>query len=163
MIICYGSSRKLIHLWIIIFKSDLWEFIWKFLWILYLIILSLYLPPAVPCVEPWVVPDCCLSSALAFPSDLGARRPCRGLRGWGCPELGSALSIRQHGIRTLARRTCGKWPGPNPPLPGGPPSLSLILSFSPYSGWCVVFKEGAFFFSSPGSDRDRPEAYLCTC
>ena len=31
-----------------------------------------------------MVPDCCLSSALAFPSDLGARRPCRGLRGWGC-------------------------------------------------------------------------------
>ena len=30
-----------------------------------------------------MVPDCCLSSALAFPSDLGARRPCRGLRGWG--------------------------------------------------------------------------------
>ena len=28
-----------------------------------------------------MVPDCCLSSALAFPSDLGARRPCRGLRG----------------------------------------------------------------------------------
>ena len=26
--------------------------------------------------EPWVVPDWCLSSALAFPSDLGARRPC---------------------------------------------------------------------------------------
>src|SRR5260370_25793589 len=25
--------------------------------------------------------SCCLSSALAFPSDLGARRPCRGLRG----------------------------------------------------------------------------------
>ena len=23
-----------------------------------------------------MVPDCCLSSALAFPSDLGARRPC---------------------------------------------------------------------------------------
>ena len=26
-----------------------------------------------------MVPDWCLSSALAFPSDLGARRPCRGL------------------------------------------------------------------------------------
>jgi len=39
--------------------------------------------------EPWVVPDCCLSSALAFPSDLGARRPCRGLRGWGCAHCQS--------------------------------------------------------------------------
>lgn len=28
-------------------------------------------------------------------------------------------------------------------LGGLPPSL--IFSFSPYSGWCVVFKEGAFF------------------
>src|SRR5574340_771111 len=47
--------------------------------------------------EPSVVPDCCLSSALAFPSDLGARRPCRGLRGWGVctlpkPPAGRALS-----------------------------------------------------------------------
>src|SRR5574340_973121 len=39
--------------------------------------------------EPWVVPDCCLSPALAFPSDLGARRPCRGLRGWGCAHCHS--------------------------------------------------------------------------
>ncbi|XP_072795441.1 proto-oncogene Wnt-3 isoform X4 [Vicugna pacos] len=31
------------------------------------------------------------------------------------PELGSALSIRQQGIRTVARCTCGKLPGPNPP------------------------------------------------
>ena len=35
------------------------------------------------------MPDCCLSSALAFPSDLGARRPCRGLRGWGCAHCQS--------------------------------------------------------------------------
>ena len=34
-----------------------------------------------------MVPDCCLSSALAFPSDLGARRPCRGLRGWGSMKV----------------------------------------------------------------------------
>ena len=33
------------------------------------------------------LPDWCLSSALAFPSDLGARLPCRGLRGWGCPSM----------------------------------------------------------------------------
>ena len=36
-----------------------------------------------------MVPDCCLSSALAIPSDLGARRPCRGLRGWGCAHCQS--------------------------------------------------------------------------
>ena len=36
-----------------------------------------------------MVPDCCLSPALAFPSDLGARRPCRGLRGWGCAHCQS--------------------------------------------------------------------------
>ena len=36
-----------------------------------------------------MVPDWCLSSALAFPSDLGARRPCRGLRGWGCAHCQS--------------------------------------------------------------------------
>ena len=35
------------------------------------------------------MPDWCLSSALAFPSDLGARRPCRGLRGWGCAHCQS--------------------------------------------------------------------------
>jgi hypothetical protein len=35
------------------------------------------------------VPDWCLRSVLAFPSDLGARRPCRGLRGWGCAHCQS--------------------------------------------------------------------------
>ena len=46
-----------------------------------------------------MVPDCCLSSALAFPSDLGARRPCRGLGGgdwggspWGRGGAGAAVS-----------------------------------------------------------------------
>ena len=36
-----------------------------------------------------MVPDCFLSSALAFPSDLGARGPFRGLRGWGCAHCQS--------------------------------------------------------------------------
>ena len=44
------------------------------------------------------MPDCCLSSALAFPSDLGARRPCRGLRGWGCAHcLGHQVEDGDHG------------------------------------------------------------------
>ena len=33
--------------------------------------------------------DWCLSSALAFPLDLGVRPPCRGLRGWGCANCQS--------------------------------------------------------------------------
>lgn len=52
---------------------------------------------------------------------------------------------------------------PTRPLTGRPPSLSPVFSFSPYSGWCVAFKEGALFLVLWGLIGNRPEAYLCTC
>ena len=45
------------------------------------------------------MPDCCLSSALAFPSDLGARRPCRGLR--GCSSIGRRILYQQRYLGSL--------------------------------------------------------------
>ena len=39
------------------------------------------------------MPDWCLSSALAFPSDLGARRPCRGLRGYSGGLISAAIDL----------------------------------------------------------------------
>ena len=61
------------------------------------------------------MPDWCLSSALAFPSDLGIRRPCRGLRGWGCAhcqslprgELFPTNAIHVHPLLVVAALLAG--------------------------------------------------------
>ena len=80
-----------------------------------------------------MVPDCCLSSALAFPSDLGARRPCRGLRGWGCAHcllfflmLGGQSRNRWLSPTRRPLLACGR------PSPGGrKPHVLLTESPSP--------------------------------
>ena len=51
------------------------------------------------------MPDWCLSSALAFPSDLGARRPCRGLRGWGCAANLLDLCFRRK-VKVKVTQSC---------------------------------------------------------
>ena len=60
------------------------------------------LPALLLCCLFLALPDCCLSSALAFPSDLGARHPCRGLRGWGCAHC--SVFLHSTGISRIVRR-----------------------------------------------------------
>lgn len=62
-----------------------------------------------------------------------------GTQSWAQP---SASDSKESGLLPDARVV--NYLDPTRPLPGRPPSLLSHL-FSPYSGWCVVFKEGAFF------------------
>lgn len=88
--------------------------------------------------------------SLYFPKGTGKGEVCGwadSLKSYGEQDLSRAQPSASDSeeSRLLPDARVVNYLDPTCPLTGRPPSLSPILSFSPYSGWCVAFKEGAFF------------------